>query len=398
MDKNEIAALLESLCDRPFADDPGRSPAMQDMAKRGALGLSHADTQQGVPSDAPDDPGRATAELAAILSDTATDAQRREFQQAASTSGAVRLDAQSALAFVDGIEQAPVSAPAHLLEQVLGSVGARALGASDAQRKPGVWSRVSGIRLGVGRARMVAACTLLIMAGGLSWSLLLPPANSPQSRMPLPAVTNPGGAPLSNLDPAQPAPVSAQYLLPGRLPCQAQLRTEFSPVVGSDAGARSSACGSVRAAQPRAIRNRNPIRNRQARPEPTAEKDRGGIGARSRLCRCEPARGDDPRRRAGGRQCRDRRRPHPAGCPAGVAVRRERLARGSPVEPALRSAGRASRIARQAVAGDPAALKPIRGVIARAGGRPSTPCRLLGHDSSSSRLHRGYWVPGLRGA
>jgi hypothetical protein len=245
LDKNEIAALLESLCDRPFADDPGRSPAMQDMAKRGALGLSHAATQQGVPSDAPDDPGRATAELAAILSGTATDAQCHEFQETATTSSAVRLDAQSALAFVDGIEQAPAPAPVHLVEQVLGSTGARALGTPDAQRRPGAWSRIAGIRLGVGRARMVAACALLIMAGGLSWSLLLPPANSPQIRMPLPAVTNPGGAPLSNLDPAPPAPVSAPVsapiLAPGSAPMPGPTAAPASAPLSAPMPARDQA-------------------------------------------------------------------------------------------------------------------------------------------------------------
>ena len=127
MDKNKkIAALLESLCERPFEGDPqGRPPGMSAMGSRIAQALSDAQAPRSGSASEPaassrpaDEPARLTAELAAILSGTAAVAPCQAFQEAAVTSGAVRLEAQSALAFVEGIEQAPLAAPAHLLEQV----------------------------------------------------------------------------------------------------------------------------------------------------------------------------------------------------------------------------------------------------------------------------------------
>jgi hypothetical protein len=214
LDKNEIAALLESLCDRPFADDPdGRSPAMQDMARRSAPGLSPADG--GTIPGAEDG---ATAALASILSASATAAECQGFQEAAMTSSAVRLDAQSALAFVDGIEQAPLGAPAHLLNEVLASAGIGSRSPDASGRRPGIWSRISGIRINTPRARMAAACAVLIMAGGVSWSLLLPPAAPPEGRLAVPAPTNPNDTPLIIPEPAQPAPAPAPISAPTPAP------------------------------------------------------------------------------------------------------------------------------------------------------------------------------------
>ena len=144
MDKNKkIAALLESLCERPFEGDPqGRPPGMSAMGSRIAQALSDAQAprsgsaSEAVASSGPaDDPARLTAELAAILSGTAAVAPCQAFQEAAVTSGAVRLEAQSALAFVEGIEQAPLGAPAHLLEQILTPAGG-APQAAEPQHRP----------------------------------------------------------------------------------------------------------------------------------------------------------------------------------------------------------------------------------------------------------------------
>ena len=72
----------------------------------------------------------AAADLASILSGTATPAQCQAFQEAAMTSSAVRLEAQSALAFLDGIDAAPLAAPAHLVAQALRLPAARRRGRS----------------------------------------------------------------------------------------------------------------------------------------------------------------------------------------------------------------------------------------------------------------------------
>jgi hypothetical protein len=225
LDKNEIAALLEALCERPFAGDPdGRTPA---VASRAGRALSHADAHEeqsgsmagGAEAGQAESPGRETAALASILSGTATDAQSQAFQAAAMTSGAVRLEAQSALAFVDGVEQTPLKAPAHLVEHVLAS----AAGAPSRSR-PGIWSRLSGAP----RGQVAAACVVMLMAGGLSWSLLLRPADLPAGHPAVPAATSPKEEPpISDIAPKPaPAPAFAPAPTPAFAPAPAP---EFVP-------------------------------------------------------------------------------------------------------------------------------------------------------------------------
>jgi hypothetical protein len=205
LDKNKkIAALLESLCERPFEGHPqGQAPGTSAMGSRIAQALSDAETPRSgsaseavASSGAADDPARLTAELAAILSGTATVAPCHAFQEAAVTSGAVRLEAQSALAFVEGIEQAPLEAPAHLLEQVLTSAGGTPAGGRAATPKPGIWSRIVHGRLGRRPAQVVVAtCAVMLMAGGLSWSLLWRPGDLDPRGVAAPAGTNSKEAP-----------------------------------------------------------------------------------------------------------------------------------------------------------------------------------------------------------
>ena len=183
MDKNkkEIAALLESLCERPFAgDQEGPPPAVAVAASRIAQALSGADAERsGVHT-----PGQPDAELAAILSGTATEAQCSAFHEAAATSGAARLEAQSALAFVDGIDAAPLAAPAHLVDQVIGDqviVNQTRRAAAAPPRAgvgSGVWSGLSGRFIGRRGGQAVAACAVMLMAAGLSWSMLRPIADT----------------------------------------------------------------------------------------------------------------------------------------------------------------------------------------------------------------------------
>jgi hypothetical protein len=169
------------------------------------------------PSPGPaDEPARLTAELAAVLSGTAAVAPCHAFQEAAATSGAVRLEAQSALAFVEGIEQAPLAAPAYLLEQVLTpaggtAAGGTAAGGTPASSKPGIWSRIVHGRLARRPAQVVVAtCAVMLMAGGLSWSLLWRPGDLEPRGAAAPAGTNPKEAPPSLGDIApEPSPTPA---------------------------------------------------------------------------------------------------------------------------------------------------------------------------------------------
>jgi hypothetical protein len=170
LDRNKIAALLESLCERPFAGDP-ETARPQDIAHRAAQALSKgqeasssgetsADSSAGL-----DEGAIPPAALAAILSGTATAAQCDAFQDAAAISRAVRLEAQSALAFVDGVEQAPQMAPAHLVQEALASVRTTPPLAATSGGSS-FWSRF------VPRRQAAAAFAVLLLGGGLSWSLL----------------------------------------------------------------------------------------------------------------------------------------------------------------------------------------------------------------------------------
>jgi hypothetical protein len=245
LDKKELAALLESLCERPFAGDQEGRPAIQAIARRAAWALSHADEQQSgsmagqtesshaesrqAESRQAEQPGRDTAALASILSGTATDAQCQAFQGAAMRSEAVRLEAQSALAFVDGIEQAPLRAPARLVEHVLASAGS-----TPSRARPGIWSRLSGNLLGKRPGQIAAACAVMLMAGGLSWSLVWRPADSTSNGAAVPVATNPkeappiGGinakpdpAPAAPTPPPAPAPSPVLAPAPASAPAQA---------------------------------------------------------------------------------------------------------------------------------------------------------------------------------
>ena len=264
LDKNEIAALLESLCDRPFGgedrrfgdDADGRSLDMQDMARRTAPELSRADGQRsGAPAQEAEDPYRDTAELASILSGTATDAQCHAFQVAAMTSSAVRLDAQSALAFVDGIEQAPLAAPAHLVEQVVGSARGALPGASSAaagRRRSGIWSPVSERWLVAPRGRMAAAFAVLLMGGGLSWSLLRGPADAPDALSAMPVAASPKDAPIIIPEPTVSDPTKpAREPAPG--PAAAPPPASALVHVPAPAQALADPCEASRLARPEAF-------------------------------------------------------------------------------------------------------------------------------------------------
>jgi hypothetical protein len=124
------------------------------------------------------------------------------------TSSAVRLEAQSALAFLGRNDAAPLIAPAHLVAQSLASAAG-----APSRTQPGIWSR---LMRRPGR-QVAAACAVTLMAGGVSWSLLWrgdltgdgarvggPQAVAPIKGEPAPApVVLPG--PLAPTPPASPA-------------------------------------------------------------------------------------------------------------------------------------------------------------------------------------------------
>jgi hypothetical protein len=116
-------------------------------------------------------------------------------------SSAVRLEAQSALAFLDGVDAAPLAAPAHLVAQVV---------AGDAPAPaPGIWPRLAHSLMGRRVGQVAAACVVMLMAGGLSWSWWR--ADLSGDGVAVPAATGPkAGAPVIDIEPrlapAPPAP------------------------------------------------------------------------------------------------------------------------------------------------------------------------------------------------
>jgi len=192
--ENKIANLLDSLCERPFADGPQAAPARErrvtqlqparlDLPPRAGDGTAVGEAAASVTA----------GELAAILSGTATPAQVEAFHQAAADSDALRLEAQSALAFVDGIEQAPLAAPASLVQQALpaaplhiaAAAAAPARVAIAGARKPDIWSRFLPPR------PVAAACAVLLMASGLTWSVIRNEVRNQEALPPLPAASPP---------------------------------------------------------------------------------------------------------------------------------------------------------------------------------------------------------------
>jgi hypothetical protein len=168
VERNEIAALLDALCEHPLADgDAEPSPELAAVCREATKALTQAGA---APSDtgAIVDPDRLRAALATLLSDADVEGAHRTVVDAMLNSAAARLDAQSALAFLESIAQSPRSAPAHLVDQVLAPETARRTGSADQRGHAAlanIWRLVAGGSWAARRWRAAAACALLLIAG-----------------------------------------------------------------------------------------------------------------------------------------------------------------------------------------------------------------------------------------
>ena len=173
MEKSEIIVLIEALCERPLEDRQVDPPAeLQAFCRDVAKALSQAASTRHGP-DITTDVDRYTAALATLLSGSDAEEARRTFAEATLRSAAARLDAESALAFVDAIEQSPQTAPTHLVEEMLAADGAADAGSALPRYTGGlssVWSAIVGDPWSARRWRMSAACAVLLVAGVASWS------------------------------------------------------------------------------------------------------------------------------------------------------------------------------------------------------------------------------------
>jgi hypothetical protein len=163
---------------------------------------------------------RLTATLAAALS--GSDA---EIARLALANQALRLDAESALAFLDAVEQSPQAAPSHLVEEfVAGKAGATAHG-DTTTRAP--WRRIANGFRPARRWQVAAACLTVLFASAavlsLRWGGADQAANPPASV----AATDAASSAPAVAAPAAPPPAlaKAQRCEP---PPQAALATDES--------------------------------------------------------------------------------------------------------------------------------------------------------------------------
>jgi hypothetical protein len=174
LEKSEIIALIDALCERPLEDGQAEPSAeLQAFCREAAKALSQAgDPSADVGPDSIAGIDRHTAALATLLSGSDVEAARRTVAEATLRSAAARLDAESALAFVDALEQSPQTAPADLVEGVL--AGDRATGtvlpAREGAGISALWLRIVGGFRPVRPWRMAAACAVLLVASVASWS------------------------------------------------------------------------------------------------------------------------------------------------------------------------------------------------------------------------------------
>jgi hypothetical protein len=175
LEKSEIIALIDALCERPLEDGQADPPAeLQAFCRAAAKALSqagNASTRRG--PDTLADADRYTAALAALLSGSDAEPARRTVAEATLRSAAARLDAGSALAFVDAIEQSPQTAPSHLVEEMLEADRAAATGLAPRQGVgiSALWRWIPDGAWSARTWRMAAACTVLMVAGVASWSV-----------------------------------------------------------------------------------------------------------------------------------------------------------------------------------------------------------------------------------
>jgi hypothetical protein len=166
--KNEIAALLEALCDGP--PDHG-GPELQALRLEAAKALLHARDADGDSSASPTVDDAFMLALAALLSGSDTEATRRLLAESSMRFPAVRLDVESALAFVESISRSAEAAPTHLVEELL---------AADTIRSPrqeaaaGPWTRSAQSMRTSRRWGMAAACLALLVASVIVWSVHWP--------------------------------------------------------------------------------------------------------------------------------------------------------------------------------------------------------------------------------
>jgi hypothetical protein len=240
LEDKDIAALLESLCERPLADNQTTPSAELLALCRDAATVLLQDSDAKPGGEAVDiaDTGRITAALAELLSRDNAEAARHTVEIAAARSAAVRLDLESALAFVDAVEQSPQSAPAHLVDALLAADRARlthSTAPATRAKTRTIWSRIVGRSWSARRWRIAAACTVLLVAGGASWSVYwrqFDQAAKESVALPAAKATSEASAVAARPAPLAPALATAQPCQPRTAKSEASKAPRSQPAEG----------------------------------------------------------------------------------------------------------------------------------------------------------------------
>jgi hypothetical protein len=298
LEKHEIIALIDTLCERPLADRQAEPAAeLQAFCREAAMALSHANEASGRREpDTVADVDRYTAALATLLSGSDVETARRTVAEATLRSAALRLDAESALAFVDAIEQSPRTAPADLVEEMLAADRADRTGLvprEDAGASA-LWSLIAGGSWSARRWRMATACMVLLVAGVASWSAYWQQTNPTVSDSVLP-VAKKTSEPRSVANaPAPPSPAPPLATTQATQPCEPRQQanetgnTEISapaeaPKASSPAGVDCSSAPGHEFADRPAGETEAMAARRQAEAARQAASARAAAGAASKV-------------------------------------------------------------------------------------------------------------------
>ncbi|MBI5260967.1 MAG: hypothetical protein HY852_04010 [Bradyrhizobium sp.] len=160
MEKRELASLIEALCEAPLDGRAESSAELLALRREAAKALVEA---TGTDAAAEMSADRLIAALAALLSGSDSEAARL-----ALADRATRLDAESALAFVDAVELSAQAAPAHLVEELVAAEARAPRGGATARS---VWSGVAEGFRPAQRWRVVGACAVMLVASAAALSL-----------------------------------------------------------------------------------------------------------------------------------------------------------------------------------------------------------------------------------
>ncbi len=159
MDKNEMARLVEALCEAPMDGAAEPSAELAALRREAAKLLAEA-------GDNPGDADAQIAALAASLSGSFGEVAPDTFAELVPRFASARLDVESATAFVEIMERSAGTAPADLVAEFSGAEAAAGLRPTE-----NVWSRIAHGLRPARLSRIAAACAMIVVASAASWSV-----------------------------------------------------------------------------------------------------------------------------------------------------------------------------------------------------------------------------------